>query len=503
MIFIDDILIPARDEEEALQKLELVLHVASCFGLEINWKKAHLIQREIEYLGHVIKEGEVRPSPDKTDVVARYPEPRNVKELQSFLGLTSYFRKYIEHYAIIAKPLTDLLKKEEGFHFDVEHQVAFKTLKQKLINGPVLKIFDSRLKTEMHTDASCQAYSAILMQHHPNSGLHPVYYMSRKTNITQSRYSSYELEALAIIEGVKKFRHYLYGRHFKIVTDCKAFELTLKKKDLTPKVARWVMLLDEYDYEIEHRAGSKMKHADALSRIPFSAAVTTTLHDDIRTAQDNDEGLKAIKEILKENPYNDYWLENGLLFKGELKQLVVPRSLEREVIKRVHSNGHFAKLKMKELITKDYYIRDVDKKIEEFLRSCITCLMAIRKEGKQEGWLNPIEKESIPFDTLHIDHIGPLTETKKQYNYILTVIDAFTKFVWLFPTRITTCKETLNKLQIHQQIFGNPRTIVSDRGAAFTSNDFETFCKEENIQHFKITTGSQEEMVKWRGCIEY
>lgn len=488
MIFIDDILIPAQDEIEALQRLKQVLEVSSRFGLEINWKKAHLIQREILYLGHVIKEGEVRPSTEKTDVVARYPEPRNIKQLHSFVGLTGYFRKYIEDYAMIAKPLTDLLKKNEEFSFGAEQRTAFKTLKQKLISGPVLKIFDIRLRTEMHTDASCLAYSAILMQYHPNSGLHPVYYMSRKTNDAQSRYTSYELEALAIIEGVKKFRHYLYGIHFKIVTDCKAFELTLKKKDLTPKVARWVLLLDEYDYEIEHRVGTKMRHTDALSRIPFVATVST-LNEEIRSAQNDDEGLKAIKEILKKNPYNDYWVDNGLLFKGEQKQLVVPKSLEKEIMKRVHSNGHFAKIKMKELLARDYYIRDIDKKIEEFLRSCIPCLMAMRKEGKQEGWLNPIEKESIPFDTLHIDHIGPLTETKKLYNYILTVIDSFTKFVWLFPTKSTSSKETLNKLRIHQQIFGNPRRIVSDRGTAFTSNEFEDYCKEENIQHVRITTG--------------
>ncbi|CAH2095785.1 unnamed protein product [Euphydryas editha] len=90
---------------------------------------------------------------------------------------------------------------------------------------------------------------------------------------------------------------------------------------------------------------------------------------------------------------------------------------------------------------------------------------------------------------MHADHVGPLTETRKQYNYILMLIDAFTKFVWLYPTNSTSISETLNKLSLHQQTFGNTQRIITDRGTAFTSNEFEEYCKEENIQHIKITTG--------------
>ncbi|XP_063891091.1 uncharacterized protein LOC126054290 isoform X2 [Helicoverpa armigera] len=489
IIFIDDIIIPALDEVQAVSRLKQVLEVAAHYGLEINWKKANLLQREVEYLGHRVKDGEVRPSTDKVDAVIRYPEPRTLKHLHSFVGLTSYFRKYIENYASVAKPLTDLLKKNTEFIFEDKERKAFETLKNKLASGPVLKIFNPKLKTELHTDASGVALAAILMQHHPGSGLHPVHYMSKKTTDIQSRYSSYELEALAIIEGIRKFRHYLYGIPFKIVTDCKAFELTLKKKDLSAKVARWVLMLSEYDFEVEHRAGSRMQHADALSRIP-TVAVVTTLQESLRQAQDQDDGIKAIKEILRGgSPYDDYWLENGVLYKTEQKLFVVPRSLEKEIINRVHSKGHFGKSKMKELLNKEYYIRDVDKKMQDFLLSCIPCLLATRKEGKQEGFLNPIEKEGVPFDTLHLDHIGPLTETRKQYNYILTVIDGFTKFVWLFPTKTTSSSETLRKIQIHQQIFGNPRRFITDRGTAFTSNEFKSYCEEEKISHVKITTG--------------
>lgn len=214
-----------------------------------------------------------------------------------------------------------------------------------------------------------------------------------------------------------------------------------------------------------------------------------SLHDQVKETQIQDEGLKAIIEIVKEKSYLDYWLENNILYKGDQKQLVIPRSIEREVIRRVHANGHFGKRKMKELLVKDFYIKDIDKKIDDFIVSFIPCLLASKKQGKQEGFLNPIQKKGSPLHTLHMDHIGPMTETRKRYNHILTIVDAFTKFVWLFSTKSTTSSETLYKLKIHQKTFGNPERIVTDRVTAFTSHDFKEYCESENIQHIKITTG--------------
>lgn len=489
LIFIDDAIIPANDYKEAIERLQETLEVASDYGLEINWKKSEVLTTKVEYLGHVVQDGEIKPSTEKTEAVVKFPEPKTVKQLKSFMGLASYFRKYIPYFAKIASPLTNLLKKDHNFTFEDEHRYAFNILKEKLGSSPVLKIFNSKRPTELHTDASCVAYAAVLMQRCEDSNLHPVHYMSRKTSDAERKYSSYELEALAIIEGVKKFRHYLYGIPFKIITDCQAFQMTLQKKDLSTRVARWALLLQEFDFQIEHRSGTRMRHVDALSRNPYIGVTNNSLHDQIKKAQEQDEGLKAVKEVLSEKPYLDYYLEGDLLYKGLERKLVVPKNMEMEVIKRVHSNGHFAKKKMTELINKDYYIKDLSKKLEDFIVTCIPCILGSRKEGKQEGFLHLLEKEDTPLHTIHIDHIGPMTETKKMYNHLLTMVDAFTKFVWIFPTKSTTSKETIEKLRIHQQQFGNPTRIISDRGTAYTSREFQEYCEEEGIKHAKITTG--------------
>ncbi|GFU30159.1 hypothetical protein TNCV_603851 [Trichonephila clavipes] len=183
--------------------------------------------------------------------------------------------------------------------------------------------------------------------------------MSKKTNTAEEKYDSYELEVLAIINALKKFRVYLLGQPFKIVTDCSAFQKTMQKKELITRIARWALQLEEFDYEIEHRAGSRMKHVDALSRYP----------------------------------------------------------------------------------------------------------------------------------TYHVDFIGPLPSTNKSYQHIFTVVDAFTKFTWLYPVKTVSAESALEKLKQQQKTFGNPIRIIADRGSAFTSKLFNDYCDEENIQHLQIATG--------------
>lgn len=127
-------------------------------------------------------------------------------------------------------------------------------------------------------------------------------------------------------------------------------------------------------------------------------------------------------------------------------------------------------------------------KIERIIQNCLACIMATKKTGKQEGLLHSINKEA-PLDTYHIGHLGPMPSTQKKYQYIFAVIDAFSKFVWLYPTRSTNTAEVLNHLIKQSAIFGNSRRIISDQGSAFTSNDFRSYCEDEGIEHCQIVTG--------------
>ncbi|GFY58207.1 enzymatic polyprotein [Trichonephila inaurata madagascariensis] len=275
--YLDDLVIPAKDEKEGLEKLKTVFEVAKKYGLEIKFKKCQFLKTTIEFLGHVVENGTIKPSTAKTQAVQKFPEPTTIKQVQSFLGLTGYFRKYIKDYSTIAKPLSDLTRKENPFVFGTLQKAAFEKLKNIMSEGPLLHIYKYGRRTELHTDACKQGYGAILLQEAEDGKLHPVYYMSKKTNTAEEKYDSYELEVLAIINALKKFRVYLLGQHFKIVTDCSAFQKTMHKKDLITRIARWALQLEEFDYEIEHRAGSRMKHVDALSRYPLMIICNDTL----------------------------------------------------------------------------------------------------------------------------------------------------------------------------------------------------------------------------------
>ncbi|GBM30936.1 Retrovirus-related Pol polyprotein from transposon 297 [Araneus ventricosus] len=201
------------------------------YGLEINFNKSHFLKKRNEFLGHVIEDSKILPSTLKTKAVLNFPEPANLKQIHSFLGLAGYFRKFIPKYSTIARPLSDLFKKDRKFKFGEEERISFNRLKLMLAEKPVLRIYNPNYETELHTDASLEGYGAILMQRSPDDkNFPPTYYMSKKTTDAEKKYSGYELEALAVIEAVKKFRVYLLGIPFKIETDCSALEKTMQKK---------------------------------------------------------------------------------------------------------------------------------------------------------------------------------------------------------------------------------------------------------------------------------
>jgi hypothetical protein len=207
----------------------------------------------------VIENGYVNPSERKTEAVRKFPEPKTVKQVQSFLELNGYFRKFIPQYSIIARPLTNLLKAGTEFEFNERERESFTRLKEILCDNPTLSLYEIGAETELHIDASMHGYGA----------MHPVYYCSGKTIPAEEKYTSYELEVLAIMKALKKFRVYFLGTSFKIITDCRAFATTMNKKELCVRVARWALLLEEFSYTIEHRPDRSMPHVDALSRYPL------------------------------------------------------------------------------------------------------------------------------------------------------------------------------------------------------------------------------------------
>lgn len=220
----------------------------------------------------------------------------------------------------------------------------------------------------------------------------------------------------------------------------------MAKKDVNAKVARWVMFIQSYDCVIEHRSNPKMRHVDALSRIVASIiSKEDNLCIKIKQLQQDDSHLKKVATILqRQQQYDDYVMKNGVIFKYQngRELLAVPEAMENEVIK----NGHFGVNKVEESVKQQFYIEKAKEKIQSVINNCVSCILAERKRGKSEGLLYSIDKGDKPLDTYHIDHLGPMVATCKMYTYLFAVIDAFTKMVWVFPTKTTNSKEVIVKM---------------------------------------------------------
>jgi Reverse transcriptase (RNA-dependent DNA polymerase). len=219
-VYLDDIVIYASSLNEHEIKFRKLMERLRSANLKLQPDKCEFLRKEVGYLGHVIGKDGVRPDPGKIEAVKNFPIPRNVKNIRQFLGLAGYYRRFIDGFSKIAKPLTNLLKKENGYEWTEEHQIAFNTLRGKLCEAPLLQYPDFSKPFVLTTDASGYAIGGILSQG-PIGKDKPIAYTSRVLNDCEQKYHTYEKEALAIVYSVQHFRPYLYGHRFTLVTDHK------------------------------------------------------------------------------------------------------------------------------------------------------------------------------------------------------------------------------------------------------------------------------------------
>jgi transposase InsO family protein len=291
LAFLDDLIVFSRSLEEHEVALRRVFQRLRKYGLKLSPGKCHFFQRSVRYLGHVISEKGVQTDPEKISVVKDWPRPANMKELKSFLGFAGYYRRFVEKFSAVAKPLNELLHgytKQNGKgqgrtdHARVRQpfgelwtsgcEQAFNTLRDRLVEAPVLAIADHNLPYELHTDASQLGLGAALYQKH-DGVLHPVAFASRATSPSERNYPAHKLEYLALKWSVcDKFHDYLYGSKFRVVTDNNPLTYVMTSAKLDATGHRWLAALSTYDFDIVYAAGKNNTAADSLSRRPHHEA---------------------------------------------------------------------------------------------------------------------------------------------------------------------------------------------------------------------------------------
>ncbi len=267
LVYLDDIIVFAKTIEEELDRLREVFERLRQANLKLKPKKCVLFQKSVLYLGHIVTKDGIATDPEKIRVIQEWTTPTSLKDVRAFLGLASYYRRYVKGFCDIARPLYNLTRKNVAFHWNDQCEEAFLDLKQCLTSSPVLAYPEHSGKFTLDTDASAYGIGAVLSQEQDGKE-RVIAYASRTLSKAQKNYCVTRRELLAVVFFVRYFRPYLYGRHFTIRTDHGSLRWLLNFRNPEGQVARWLQILGEYDYEIVHRPGKSHQNADSLSRRP-------------------------------------------------------------------------------------------------------------------------------------------------------------------------------------------------------------------------------------------
>lgn len=496
LVYIDDVLILSDTVDEGLNTLRDVLETLTNAGFSINLKKCSFLSTQVEYLGRTISQGQVQPSAQKVKALVEAPIPKNVKQVRQFLGLASYFRRYIAGFAAKTAPVAKLTKRDVPFIWGNEQEEARQYVIAQLTSEPVLAIYDPELPTEVHTDASSIGYGAVLLQAHENGHKRVVGFFSKRTQGAEPRYHSYELETLAVVKALAHYRHYLVGRNFKVVTDCNALKATQQKKDLLPRVARWWMYLQDFDFALEYRKGTSMAHADYLSRNPVNVCEARKQQNWAQMAQAADEETQRLVQNLTDGQLDStrYVHKNGLLYYkhspvGKESKLLcyVPKGHRLSLLRIFHDeHDHVGVDKTLDLIKNHFWFPSMNSFVQKYISHCLVCITHKRVPRAPNQLIHSWEKPSAPFEVIHADALGPLPQSN-GYKYVLIVIDAFSKFCLLYPMFGQDANELKQHFTNVIALFGTPKLVVADRGRMFQSSVFANFVTEIGIDVHLIT----------------
>ncbi|KAK7884629.1 hypothetical protein WMY93_027752 [Mugilogobius chulae] len=541
LVYLDDILVHGNSFETALESLRQVLHRISVAGLKLHPNKCCFMKKELEFLGHKVGGEGISTLEDKVQAVRDWPTPTNLRELKSFIGLASYYRRFVRGFSCIAAPLFTLQRKDCDFVWTPECDQAFSALKKALTESPILTPPDTNLPFVMDTDASDVGMGAVLSQLRPE-GEKVVAYFSKTFNKAERRYCVTRRELLAIVRAIGHFRYYLCGLPFTIRTDHSALQWLMSFKEPEGQIARWLEELAPFNFKVEYRAGGRHANADAMSRRPCDpdncrycgkreareqelcadgpTCRVAQIHDafEWRAQQEQDPDLQPVLQWV-ESGQRPQWNEvtglslatkglfekfgalrvkDGVLQRGwkepatgeEKWQIVVPKTLRDTVLKTCHGTtgaGHFGVSKTLRRLRNGFYWGQLRRDVEDFCRRCDLCASYKGPPGQSRAELQQLAV-GAPMERVAVDIMGPFPRTDKGNRYVLAAMDYFTKWPEAFAIpdqEAETVADTLVDGMFSR--FGVAEVIHSDQGRNFESAVFSAMCERMGMQKTRTT----------------
>ena len=517
IVYMDDILIFAKDEMTLQSHTKRVLDRLRKHDLYLKPKKCEFCKTKVEYLGMVIEEGKVSMDKGKLRGIEEWPAPTTVKQVRAFLGFGNFYRRFIRKFSDIARPLNDLLKKDKTFEWTEECQQSFDDLKKRFTEEPVLMMPDHTRPFQIEADASKYASGAVLTQCDVNGDRHPVAFISKTFSPAERNYEIYDRELLAIIRALEEWRHYIQGSPHQtvVLSDHKNLTYYREAKKLNRRQARWSLYLSEFDIKLAHTPGTKMVQSDTLSRRPdlcpeedndnedivvlpehlFVNLIDVDLQRRIAQADELDANAGEILKVLLgagpttlRNDLSDWTTEDFhgkpiLFYKGKN---YIPKDLDlrRDIVKQFHDHetaGHPGELETYNSVRQHYWWPGLRVFVKNYVQGCGTCQQfKIDRTPSKPAYI-PTEgaKSTRPFANCSMDLITDLPPVDEHDSILVVVDQGLSKGVILLPCSKTLTSEGTAKLLLENlyKRFGLPDKIISDRGPQFASKAFTELLK--------------------------
>jgi transposase InsO family protein len=506
----DDIVIFGKSELEHDENLVNFLKVAHKEGLMLNSAKCMVKTTSIVFFGRLYTDHGVFPDPEKVEDILRMPTPQDKLDLQRFLGLATFLSDHLPNLSAHAAILRDLVRPETPYEWSEDHQQAFKDLKQLISTKIGLQYYDPSKETQLEVDASIRGLGAALIQDQK-----PVAFASKALNPAQSNYSNIERECLGVIHGIQRFHHFLFGRRFTVISDCKPLETIFQKAlhAAPPRLQRMMIKVQGYDFDVKYRPGPQMVLADTLSRLPNPAnneemqleyintikqdqdnismdlmSFSTTKQEEIRQETQRDQDLSALAQVIFSgwperiqdvpNQLREYWsyrdelaVENGIIIKG--KQVLIPGTVRADILRQLHE-GHQGIEKTRLLARQAVYWPRIHKDIEAMVQNCDLCQEARPHQAKEPMMM--IEKPSAPWVKLGTDLFST---GGKDY---LIIADYYSLYPVVKELQSMTAAAVISATKEILSMFGTPKEIISDNGPCFLT-DYKEFCSKWGVKH--------------------
>lgn len=494
-VFLDDIIVASPDFSSHIKTLKEVYQRLKDAGLTVNLKKCEFCRPSLKFLGFVVDNNGLRTDPDKVSAIVNYPTPKNTTEIKRLIGLVSWYRRFIKDFSSISSPINDLLhgrKKGQPIVWTEEAEKAFSEIKLRLTSAPVLASPDFSKPFVIQCDASDTGVGAVLYQE--CDGLeHPVAYASKSLTAVQRKYTTTEKELLACIFGIEKFRSYVEGTSFVVETDHSSLKWLNSMTNPSGRLTRWAVKLSQFDFTIKHRKGSLNVVADALSR---SVAEVSVL--DVATFKPDRWYTKMIEKVQSSpEAYPTFRVENGILYKHIFPKhnivsnlsswkIVVPTVNRPEILRLYHdepTGAHFGVAKTLSRVCELYYWPGMRKTVYAYVRKCTICASCKSSNLPRAGLMGAYKNINFPFQLVSADLLGPYPRSKNGNQYILVVVDWFTKFVLVHPMSRATSAGIVKFIENNVfLIFGVPQIFACDNGSQFVSKEFKKLMDDYKVQ---------------------